>query len=218
MSRSLRYIAMSASPFPNELVPKMPRPEHGVHEQLEVVAGGGVAVEVDAAGRFQDAVQLNHALRHHGEVGHHVVLAEERAHRLYEVRELPRPVGHDILVGVLGLHAPVPGVVEGVNLGGGALAARLLEQDVVGGVGVEGRVEVDEVDALVRDVFPEDAEVVAEVELVLPVSHAVSRAWGVIGVHGSSRAGWRQRAGVATPSRRDLRRARGRGSPCQARG
>ena len=38
------------------------------------------------------------------------------------------------------------GVVGGRDLGGGVLAGALLEKDVVGGVGVEGRVEVDEVD------------------------------------------------------------------------
>ena len=46
-----------------------------------------------------------------------------------------------------------------VNLGGGSLAGALAEEDVVGGVGVEGRIEVDEVDALVGDVLAEDVQV-----------------------------------------------------------
>ena len=40
----------------------------------------------------------------------------------------------------------------------------LLEEDVVGGVGVEGRVEVYEIDRLVGDILPEYVEVVAVVE------------------------------------------------------
>jgi len=37
-------------------------------------------------------------------------------------------------------------------------------RDMSRGLGVEGRVEVDDVDALVRDVAAEDAEVVSVVE------------------------------------------------------
>ena len=79
-----------------------------------------------------------------GEVGHHVVVAEEGAHGLEEVGEFPgfkrgAGVGDDVLVGALGIEAPVPGVFEGGNLGGGLLAALFLEEDVVVGVGVEGR-------------------------------------------------------------------------------
>ena len=152
-------VAFGCQPFcvcapPDDLTAEGSYFEHRVHEQFEVVAGGGVAVEVDAARRFEDAVQLHHALRHHREVGHHVVLSEERAHGLQEVRQLLRPAGHHVPVGALGLLIPMPGVVEGVDLGGGAFAARLLEQDVVRGVGVERRVEVDEINALIRDVLP----------------------------------------------------------------
>ena len=44
-----------------------------------------------------------------------------------------------------------------------------MEEDVVVGVGIEGRVEVDEVNAGGGDVVAEDVEVIAEVELVFPV-------------------------------------------------
>ena len=95
-------------------------------------------MQVDAAGVFQDAVELDHALGHHGEVGHHVVAAEEGAHGLKQVGELAGGVGHDVPIGVLGFGSPVPGVLEGGNLGGGLLAGLFLEQHVVVGVGVEG--------------------------------------------------------------------------------
>ena len=46
----------------------------------------------------------------------------------------------------LGVLAPVPGVVEGFDLGVRLLALVRLEQDVVGAVGVEGGVQVNQVD------------------------------------------------------------------------
>jgi hypothetical protein len=70
-----------------------------------------------------------------------------------------------------GFFVPLPGVFEGGDLGGGAGAVRdtlkfayfSIEEDVVVLTGVEGRVEVDEVDGLVGDVVAEDFEVVAVV-------------------------------------------------------
>ena len=132
-------------------------------------------MEVDASRRLQNAVEFGHALRHHGEVGHHVVLSEEAAHRLQEIAQLFGAVGYDVLECYLGLHAPAPCVLEGSDLCGGVLAGALAEQDVVRRIGVERRVEVDEVNALVSDVLAEDVEVVAEVELVSPVVCGHSR-------------------------------------------
>ena len=68
--------------------------------------------------------------------------------------------------GFLGGVGPVPGVVEGLDLRGAGVAGRPLEQDVVAGVRVERRVEVDEVDARGRDVVAQDLQVVAVVEVV----------------------------------------------------
>ena len=61
----------------------------------------------------------------------------------------------------------MPSVLERLNLRVGLRAVLLGEQDVVVGVGVERRVEVDQVDRLILDVAAEDVEVVAVVENVL---------------------------------------------------
>jgi hypothetical protein len=53
-----------------------------------------------------------------------------------------------------------------VNLGAGLRAVFLGEEDVVVLAGVEGRVEIDEIDGLVLDVALEDFEIVAVIELV----------------------------------------------------
>jgi len=81
----------------------------------------------------------------------------------------------DVLVGALGVDVPLPGIFKGVNLGTGLGAVFLGEKDVVVLAGVEGRVEVDEIDGLVLDVALEDFEVVAVVELVLEGGHGLGR-------------------------------------------
>ena len=97
-----------------------------------------------------------------------------------------RRVQHDLeLEGALGLLGPLPGVGEGLDLGGGLLAGLLPEEDVVAGVGVEGRVEIDEVHGLVGDVVAQDGEVVAVVEGV--------RHRGGIRAYGG---GWRNAGGM----------------------
>ena len=60
----------------------------------------------------------------------------------------------------------MPGIIEGGDLCRRLFAALFAEQDVIGGVGVEGRVEVDQVNAFSVDVLAQDVEVVAEVEFV----------------------------------------------------
>jgi hypothetical protein len=60
-----------------------------------------------------------------------------------------------------------------VNLGTGLRAVFFGEEDVVVLAGVEGRVEVDEVNRLVGDVALEDFEVVAVIELVFFLGHGL---------------------------------------------
>ncbi len=79
--------------------------------------------------------------------------------------------GHEVRKGVaahrqlvegrLRFKGPVPCVSERLHLGGAVLQA-LLEENVERPLGVERRVEVDQVDALVRDLLAQDREVVAE--------------------------------------------------------
>lgn len=59
--------------------------------------------------------------------------------------------------------------VEDVGAGGGAAAVFFGEEDVVVLAGVDGWIEVDQVDRLVGEVAAQDFEVVAVVELVLRV-------------------------------------------------
>ena len=129
------------------------------------MAGGGVAVEVDGAGLLEDSAEFDEARGHHGEVGEHVCAAEEGSEGAHGFGDAATGLD-DLLVGERGLLVPLPCVLEGGDLGGGARAVLLGEEDVVVLAGVEGRVEVDEIDRLIGDVVAEDGEVVAVEELV----------------------------------------------------
>src|ERR1035437_10446322 len=117
--RSLNVVVLRGRPLPNDLVLKTFRSEYCVQEQFEVMAGGGVAVEVDGAGFFEDAAEFDEAWSHHGEVGEHVGAAEESSEGAHGFGDAAT-LFDDLLVGAGGLFVPLPGVFEGGDLGGGA--------------------------------------------------------------------------------------------------
>ena len=69
-------------------------------------------------------------------------------------------------VGVLRRFRPVPCVVERLNLRLASMPVRRLEQHIVSGFGVERRIEIDQIDAFVGDVFAQHLEIVAIEQLV----------------------------------------------------
>ena len=62
------------------------------------MARGGITMQINAPRGLQDPVQFHQAHGHHGEVGHHVVGAQEAPERLEEVGELPGAQGHHFVV------------------------------------------------------------------------------------------------------------------------
>ena len=109
-------------------------------------------------------MQLNEADCHHRKVGGDLVVAEAIDHGLEYAGDLLVRAADDFVVGLGGGFAPVPGVFEGFDLCVADGAGLFAEEDVVGGLGIEGWVEVDEVDGVVGDVMAKDVEVVAVVE------------------------------------------------------
>ena len=71
---------MRSRSFPDNLVSKILHPKHRIQHHLQVMAGGGVAVQVQAAGGLEHPVQFHQAGGHHHQVGHHLVGADELAH------------------------------------------------------------------------------------------------------------------------------------------
>ena len=63
----------------------------------------------------------------------------------------------------------MPGVLKGGNLRRRLLTIPFREKDIVVGVGVKGRIQINQVNAGVRHLLPQDAQVVAEVEFIAPI-------------------------------------------------
>jgi len=107
-----------------------------------------------------------------GETGHHVGVEEEGLEGAEGVGEAASLLD-DVFVGALGVDVPLPGVFKGVDLRTGLGAVFLGEEDVVVLAGVEGRVEIDEIDGLVLHITLEDFKIVAVIELVFIVGHGI---------------------------------------------
>jgi len=108
-------VAVSARPLPDDLAAEVLWPEHGVEQQLQVVARGRVAMEVERSGRLQNPTQLNQSGRHHREVGEHVARPEERAKGEHGLGNLSAHLD-GLLVRSGRLRVPLPRVLEGFDL------------------------------------------------------------------------------------------------------
>ena len=71
------------------------------------------------------------------------------------------------MVGLGGV-SPAPGISEGVKLRLAYFAAGLTEKDVIIGVRIKRRIEINEIDGGIREFFrvPQPAKVIAEIEPV----------------------------------------------------
>ncbi len=100
-------------------------------------------MEVDAAGRLEDAAQLHQPGSHHHQISHHRVAPDELAeggnHILHRGRN-GRVADYVMLKSELRLMRPLPGVGEGANLRRRFLARLFPEQYIIRSVGVERRI------------------------------------------------------------------------------
>ena len=154
-------VAVRGASLPSNLSTELVRTEDSIQYHFEVMACRRVTVQVQAPGRLQHAVQLHQPGGHHHQVGHHLVGADELAQRADHAAHVGRRIVHQVVIGLLGGVAPMPGVVKGDNLRLGIVPAFVPEQHVVGAVGVERRVEVNQVHAFGRDILAQDGQIVA---------------------------------------------------------
>ncbi|MGI8568447.1 MAG: hypothetical protein ACR2KT_04960 [Methylocella sp.] len=68
---------------------------------------------------------------------------------------------HHLVEGALGRLVPMPRIVKNLDLRLALVPIRRLEEDIISGVGIKGRIEIDEIDALVFDVLAQNGEIVA---------------------------------------------------------
>ncbi len=69
-------------------------------------------MQMQTAGRLEHAMQFQQTVRHHHEIRHHVVLAEERAQRGHQLGDVGIRLVQDFVELALGLLAPMPGILE----------------------------------------------------------------------------------------------------------
>ena len=96
---------------------------------------------------------------------HHVAVAQEAAEGAHGVGDAPATLDHSFVSG-LGIHIPLPSVLEGHDLRTGARAVLFGEENVIVLTAVERRVEVDEIDGFVLYVFAQHTEVITVIELI----------------------------------------------------
>ena len=166
----------NADLLPHDLVQEVRWVKNCVHEHLQVMAGGGVAVQVDRTRGLQHSPQLHQPGGHHRQVGQHVVVSEEHAEALHRLRHPLRPRLHDLKIGLRGSLVPPPGILKRLYLRGGAGAVLLLKQHVVVLVALEGRVQIHQIHRLILHVASKDVQVVAVVEGVVSghTTHSLS--------------------------------------------
>ena len=157
---------MRSRPFPNNFALKVFFPKHPIQHDFQVMAGRRVAVQVDTAGEFEHALQFDQPVTHHGEVGHHVVLAQEFAQREHHVGHVGAATGFDFMKLPACLLAPMPGILKCGDLRVALHALGRFEQQVVVALGIERRIEINQIDRFIRNVIAQNIEVIAVVEFV----------------------------------------------------
>ena len=117
------------------------------------MASGRVTMKVKAASRLKHSVQLDQPNGHHYEIGYHVVLFRERAHGPQHFGGVDVAPMDYLVKGALGVVVPVPVIFERFNLRFRLLAGRCPKKNIVAGLAVERRVEIDKVQTLIRKIL-----------------------------------------------------------------
>ena len=135
---------VGACSLPDHFVAKVPRAKHGIHESFEIVARGGVAMQVDTSRRLEHALALGQAFRHVGQIRQHAALAQHLVQPFYSLMSW---MGGGAAQGRIPFRSggvPGPGVFKRAHLGRNAVVGS--KELVVGSVRIERGVQVNQVD------------------------------------------------------------------------
>ena len=151
--------SLASRTLPNNLIPIIPAlpTKHRIAYQLEVVARGRVAVEVEAAGGLEHALDFDDPLGHVDEVGEQAAVPEhlfqplDQRHGLLGQRARIQPVdiGQPRQPRVR-LRSPFPGIDERLRLCAVLAALVVVDLEVVA-LGIERRVDIAQIDAVAVD-------------------------------------------------------------------
>ena len=125
-------------------------------------------MQVKAARWFEDAMKFDEARSHHREISHHWRMFEEAVERFHQLYDGDvRAVINECVIGLGGV-GPAPCVGEGVELCLAHRAARLAKQNVIIGVRIKWRIEINKINTGIRELAPvaQPFQIVAEIEAV----------------------------------------------------
>jgi hypothetical protein len=143
------------------------------------------------AGGFEDAMQLEQPVRHHREIGHHVVFAQKAAQGFHHFRHVGIRLVQQFIKFALGLLTPMPCVLKCFNVRLAFMSARRFEKNCVIAFGIKRRIEINEVNGCVRNVLAEDLEIIAVIELVHRAKVCAGKLAASISVSATKAAGGR---------------------------
>src|SRR5579871_2109688 len=119
---------MCARTFPNYFTSKILMSKNSIKNNLQIMACGRVAMEIEGTGRFEDAVKFEEAVGHHGEIGHHVIRSEELSERDHHLGDIGMLALLEFGKFPLGLLTPMPAIFEGGDLRVGLVSLRRFEE------------------------------------------------------------------------------------------
>ena len=148
LARPIPGADAAGSVAPNYLVAEVIRAENPIHQNLQVMAGGRVAVQIDAARRLQQPPHLRQPLGNIAEVRQHTRTPQcllQPAHR--PASRMRRRAGNPPHP-PRRRRIPLPGILKRPHLR--RRPVPLPKQDVVVGVAVKRRIQVNQIHAVRR--------------------------------------------------------------------
>ena len=105
-SAKLAHALPPRSPFPDDFIAEVLSCKDRIQQQLEIMRGRRVAMQVERTGGFENAAEFDQARGHHGEVGHHVVGAQERVECLHDLADFAG-LENQLLIDLLAFLVPL---------------------------------------------------------------------------------------------------------------
>jgi hypothetical protein len=124
-----------------------------------------IAMEIEAASFLQHPMKFDQPRGHHGEVSHHCRVLQEAVEGFHHLDYGNVRTLIDELMISLRRVGPAPRIGEGVELCLAYFAAGLAEENVVICVGIKRRIQIDEIDAFVREfvAIPQPRQIISEI-------------------------------------------------------
>ena len=103
---------MRVVPFPDNLRAEVLRAKNAIHEDSQQMTRRLIAVQIDTAGRREEAFHLNQSLSHVTEIRHHIAAAEEQIKAVEYLIVWRLFIRSQFRNALLHISTPGPGIVK----------------------------------------------------------------------------------------------------------